>query len=501
MTEKNTNNRIPRPPIVAVMGHIDHGKSTLLDYIRNTNITEKEAGGITQHISAYEAHHTLSDKSERSITFLDTPGHEAFAKMRLRGAHVADVAILVVSAEDGVKTQTLEAVASITESGIPYVVAITKIDKPNADVEKTKNSLLEKEIYLEGLGGTVPFMQVSAKTGKGVSELLELVLLAADLEELSGSSQAPAEGVVIESNIDQKKGISATLIIKDGTLKCGMFVVVGTALSPVRMMENFIGKSVQEISFSSPIRVIGFNSVPEVGSPFRSFTNKKEAENAISKKEGEKTAPVEVEVDITDEQNVIPIIIKVDVLGSLDAIKYEIEKLNSKRTCVRIIQEGVGDISENDVRATGGREDTIIVGFNVSIDSRTTELAERSNIELKTFTVIYDLVKWLGDTMQQRTPKITVEETRGEASVLKVFNSVKDRHVIGATVLSGELSVGERVKIIRRGTEIERGKISNLQRLKEKISTISDGEFGAEVQSKIEIAKGDVIQSFAIVEK
>src|SRR3989344_2453428 len=268
---KNTaENAITRAPVVVVMGHIDHGKSTLLDYIRKTNVVEKEVGGITQHISAYEVEHT-----SKKITFLDTPGHEAFSAMRARGALVADIAILVVSAEDGEKPQTIEAYKTIAKSKIPFLVAINKIDKPEANVEKTKGELAEQEIYLEGYGGKVPFTLISAKTGEGIDELLGLIVVLAELEGFCGNLALPASGSVIEANLDSRRGIYATLIIKDGTLKRGMTVAAESALCSTRIMENFKGEPIAEASFSSPIRLVGFDKMPKVGGQFRAFSTKR----------------------------------------------------------------------------------------------------------------------------------------------------------------------------------------------------------------------------------
>ena len=269
---------IPRPPIVTVMGHIDHGKSTLLDYIRNTKVTETEAGGITQHISAYEAEHTLEDGTTRTITFLDTPGHEAFQHLRSRGSSVADVAILVVAADDGVKPQTMEAHKAITESGIPYVVAITKIDKSNADIERAKYSLLEHGIYLEGLGGNISYIPISSKTGEGIGQLLDIVLLTVDLEPPMGTPEKPATGIVIESHCDPRRGISAVLLVQDGTMKKGDYVVAGNTCAPLRIMENFLGRTVEEVTFSSPVMVVGFSDIPPVGEPFTTVADKKTAQ-------------------------------------------------------------------------------------------------------------------------------------------------------------------------------------------------------------------------------
>src|SRR3989344_8283778 len=271
-----------RPPVVAIVGHIDHGKSTLLDYIRKTNVALAEAGGITQHLSAYEAMHlpAQAGKNEepRKITFLDTPGHEAFTAMRSRGLEVADVAILVVSAEDGVKPQTLEALKLIEGVKIPYIVALTKVDKPSANIDKAKASLLENGIYLEGLGGEVPSIAVSGKTGTGIPELLDLILLAAELEGLSADPSLPGEGVVIEAHIDNKRGNTATLVVENGSVRSGEFVVTGESLAPVRIMENFLGKPIKEALPGSPVRIVGFSSLPQVGAKFKTVETKREAE-------------------------------------------------------------------------------------------------------------------------------------------------------------------------------------------------------------------------------
>ena len=285
---KNLSNTKVRPPIVVVMGHVDHGKSTLLDYIRKSNVVESEAGGITQRISAYEVTRKDEKGNDRTITFLDTPGHEAFSKMRTRGANAADIAILVVSAEDGVKAQTVEAYNTIIESKLPYIVAINKIDRPNANIEKTKNDLLEKGIYLEGMGGDIPFVPISAKVGTGVNDLLDMILLIADMNEFTGNPSHNASGVVIEAKRDPKRGISASCIIKDGTLKSGMFIAAGDSLVTTRIMENFLGKPIKEATFSSPIKLVGFESMPEVGTTFESFKTKKEAEEYIYEIKNEK---------------------------------------------------------------------------------------------------------------------------------------------------------------------------------------------------------------------
>ena len=272
--KKEIKNLSPRPPIVVVMGHIDHGKSTLLDYIRKTNITKKEAGGITQHISAYETECEIGGQ-KRKITFLDTPGHEAFCSIRARGALVADIAVLVISAEDGIKPQTIETLDCIKKDGMPFIIALNKIDRPSADIDKIKTGLAENGVLVEGWGGTVPVVAISAKTGEGIADLLEMVALQSDMEELTGNLFVSAEGFVIESSLDPKQGISATLLIKNGSLKTGMFVATEGAYAPVRAIENYKGENLKEASFSSPVRIVGWNAQPKVGSQFKTFIKRR----------------------------------------------------------------------------------------------------------------------------------------------------------------------------------------------------------------------------------
>ncbi|MAF59813.1 MAG: translation initiation factor IF-2 [Candidatus Pacebacteria bacterium] len=489
-----------RPPVIVIMGHVDHGKSALLDYIRKTNVVESEAGGITQHISAYEVNHKTKEGKENRITFLDTPGHESFASMRERGSRVADIAVLVVSAEEGVKKQTLEALSSIKESGIPYIIAINKIDLPGANIDRTKDNLLENEIYLEGLGGDIPWVAISAKTGVGVPELLNTMLLVAELEELKGDGEIPAEGVIIESELDPRKGISATLVIKDGTLKEGMCISSGDAMSPVRIMEDFTGKKIKSATFSSPIRIIGFNKIPQVGTEFKAYDSKKEAEAACSTVD---TRAVEnIELDEDDERVVIPIILKADVLGSIGAINHEIEKIKNERVVIRVVQESAGDITEGDVKVALVSEHALIIGFNVGVDNAAKELALRHEIEIHTFDIIYKLAEWLEGAIKEHTPQIETEELSGSATILKVFGKTKGKQVVGGRVSSGALSVGNTVMIKRRDNDIGEGTVTNLQSGRADAKKIEEGqEFGAQIESKIEIAEKDSIESFIVVKK
>lgn len=492
-------NTFVRPPTIAVMGHIDHGKSSLLDAIRKTNVVAHEAGGITQHISAWEVVHTPPTGGSRTLVFLDTPGHEAFQKMRSRGAHAADIAILVVSAEDGVKPQTLEAFAAIKAAGIPFVVAITKIDKANADVERTKANILEHGIYLEGLGGDVPFVPLSSKSGVGISELLDILLLIADLKEFSADLSAPAQGVIIESNLDARRGISATLIVKNGTLYSGSFIVAGDAWAPVRIMEDYRGNAIREARAGSVAHIVGFSTLPPVGSLFEVVEKKRDAEERASA-----AASTASTRDMVGEETrvLIPLLIKADVAGSLEAIEHEIAKIPQERIRIVVLGKSVGAISEGDIKAASGKSGSIVVGFNVSVDTAARDLAERFGVEIATFTIIYELAEWLAKAIKARTPVMDVEEGRGAARVLKVFSVVKSKQIIGGTVESGVIRLGDTLKIIRRGTEIGRAKVLNLQQQKADAKKIDAGsEFGAQVDAKIEIASGDTLESFVVVKK
>jgi translation initiation factor IF-2 len=490
--ETNADNRIPRPPIVTVMGHIDHGKSTLLDYIRKTKVTETEAGGITQHISAYEVTHTTQSGESRKITFLDTPGHEAFQHLRSRGSTVADLAILVVSADDGVKPQTLEALKAIQEAGIPYLVAISKIDKANADVERAKSSLLEHGIYLEGLGGDVPFVPISSKTGEGVSALLDLLLLASDLEDLKGDPTLPAEGLVIESHCDPKRGVSAVLVIKNGSLKAGQYVVAGGACAPLRIMEDFRGKRIASATFSSPLMVVGFTDTPPVGAEFHVVVDKKSAHAEVASciaEHGRAGMHRSTDTDTDTEEGLftLPVIIKSDVVGSIDAIKHELRKHEDARTQIRVIQEGVGGVVEADVKGATGTTRALVIGFNVPVDTAAHELADRLGVEIARFRIIYELADWIPSALSSRRPKYVREKELGEAKVLKCFSFAKKQQTIGCRVESGTLSVHNRVILKRGDTELGRGTITTLKSGKSDVSHIEQGsDCGALIDMNLE---------------
>ncbi len=499
LNSTNRSGGIPRPPVVAVMGHIDHGKSTLLDYIRKSNLVEKETGGITQHISAYEVVHKDENGADKKITFLDTPGHEAFKAMRSRGAVVADIAILVVSAEDGVKPQTIEAFSAINEAKIPYIVAINKIDKPEANLEKTIQTLLEAGIYIEGYGGEAPHIPISAKTGVGIPQLLNMIVLIAELESFEANGEDMASGVVIESSMDNKKGIAATLIIKNGAIKKGQFVATGKSFAPVRIMENFLGENIDEATFSSPIRIIGWNILPKAGDEFEVYENKSEAEKSTEGTLESKKSFGVSDFSAPNGATVIPVVIKADVLGSVEAVMDEIKKIETDFVKIKIVEASAGQINENDVKLLSGTNDGLIIGFSVKADSRALELAERNGLIIKTFDIIYKLTEWLSVIIKERTPKTEIEEIHGSLKVLKTFSQNKDKQVVGGKVESGKIVVGDIIKIIRRENEIGRGKVKGIQVQKQKNREVLEGsECGLEIESKMTIERNDNLQSFML---
>ena len=490
-----------RPPVVVVMGHIDHGKSTLLDYIRQTNIVAGETGGITQAVSAYEVVHKKS-KAEKKITFLDTPGHEAFTAIRERGAKIADIAILVVSAEDGVKPQTIEALKAIRAAKIPFIVAINKIDKPNANVERTKQELAENEILIEGYGGTIPAAQISAKTGKGVEELLDLLLLVVEMEELKGVANLSATGFVLEANTNSQTGITATLIIKNGTLHQGDFIVVNGVATKVKILRGFQGQAATTLSFSSPAQVIGFAELPQVGGSFQTFMDKKTAEKAAEIEKVTRKTAIKTNAVLGADVIEVPLLIKADVVGSTEAIEREIKKLVTDKLQIKILGLDIGTISENDLKLAGGSKNTIVLGFNVNIDRSAQDLSAKLGVPIQTFDIIYKLSEWLREELIKRTPKIEAEEVSGKVKILKLFGESKGKQVIGGVVTSGLAQVGKQFKIFRRDTEIGRGKIADLQEQKVTTKEVApDHQFGALVEARVGIAVGDYLEIFEVVTK
>lgn len=497
--DKNSQNRISRPPVVVIMGHIDHGKSTLLDYIRKTNVVEGEAGGITQHVRAYEVEIKIpGDKGEekRKITFLDTPGHEAFCSIRERGSRIADIAILVISAEDGIKPQTLEALKCIKTDNTPFIVAINKIDKNRNGVEKIKQNLAENEVLVEGWGGSVPIVLVSGKTGENIPELLEIICLQAELEELKADNASQAEGFVIESSLNPKQGVSSTLVIKNGTLKLGDFIATKGAFAPVRNIESFKGENLKEATVSSPIKITGWDKVPVVGESFQSFKNKNEAAEFASRKQNESAKnPAEQE----DGRKQMTLIVKADTLGSLEAIEYELKKLGNDRLVPKIVSKGIGEINEGDVKNAMIKHSTVL-GFNVHKNRAADFLALREKIEVRDFNIIYELLDFIKEKVKQETPVTQEESITGVAKILRTFSKTKDKQVIGGRMEEGEIKMGNTIKIERRGSIVGEGKIKEMQSQKIKTNVVREGdEFGMMLESKIDLVPGDLLKAVTLV--
>ncbi len=504
-------------PVVIIMGHVDHGKSTLLDYIRKANTADREVGGITQKMSAYEITH-----SDQKITFLDTPGHESFTSMRVNGASAADIAILIVSAEDGVKPQTLDALKAIQDTKLPFFVGISKIDKNGADIEKTKQSLAEHGIFVEGYGGDISYVPFSGKTGKGIDDLLDMILLMSEVNDIKAAYDVPAECVIIESGRDKIRGIYANMLVKNGTLKVGSFIVTGGEISPVRIMENFEGKTQKSFEPGQPVKLMGWSNVPKTGdiaimcqdketAELLSIDQKKmiELENEINKDDKDKESINKIPQNIRilyglekDNTWILPIVLKTDSYGTLEAVKQEIGKIKLNNINIKIIRAETGDINENDIKLAQGSKDSIILGYNTKIDNLAKNLANQLKLTVNTFDIIYKLSEWLEEEAKNRSPKITEEEEHGSLKVLKVFNANKSKQVLGGRVVSGKINLGDKIKILRRDNEIGQGEIVELQQARSQVKTVeAEYECGLMIESKIEIAIGDAISAYSIVEK
>ena len=488
---QSNNNLVVRPPIVVVMGHIDHGKTTLLDYIRKTDVTTGESGGITQHIGAYQI-----EIGSNKITFIDTPGHEAFSKMRSRGAKIADIAILVVAGDDGVKPQTKESILTIKEAKIPFVVAINKIDKESADLERVKNELAGEEVFLEGRGGNVPFVEISAKTGQGVSQLLETVILLSELEDLSADLGKNARGVIVESHLDSKRGITATLLILEGTLKKNQFIFTNETVSKVRIFEDFNGNSIDSAGPSSPVLVVGFASIPKVGLEFQSFVSQEKAiefaSNSVENKNNKK-------VD-TQKFNGLPeicLVIKSDTAGSIEAILSEIEKLKRDYFNLKILRADVGDVSDDDIKLSGSSKNSLVVAFRVKFSSFVRDFSQKIGIEIRNFDVIYDIYEFLKNKIEEMLPSEIVKTILGKAKVLKIFPFSGKGLVVGGKVVGGSLEKGSKFIILRRAGKIGEGRVENLQTAKINIEKVEAGkEFGAKIVCSIDVMPGDELEIF-----
>lgn len=474
-----------RPPIVVVMGHVDHGKTTLLDYIRETSVAAREAGGITQSIGAYEIVH-----NKERVTFIDTPGHEAFKKMRARGAEAADIAILVVAADDGVQPQTKEAIKIIRETETPFIVAINKIDKAGADQDKTKNELTQEGVLLEGYGGNVSYQPISAKTGDGVHELLDLILLTAEMEELDYDPAAPAKGFILESKLDSRKGIIATAIVKNGALKTGDEIVTPSTRGKIKMLENFLGKPVDQIIPSSPAIISGFENLPIVGEEFekaRAPLSKIILQKpTISKtpKIGKKTL---------EEVQTLSFIIKADTSGSLEIVSEIINNLPMpEKIQIEIIGESVGNVSDSDINAAIPTK-ALVIAFRNKVTKAAENLAKVHNIQIISSEIIYELIK----AVEEKIKSLKEEMIKGVLEILAIFGKKgANQQIVGGKVIEGEIKNNTVIEIWRKEKSLGDGKIINLQHNKKDAAIVAAGkECGLLVDSQAAIQVGDKIIS------
>jgi translation initiation factor IF-2 len=488
--EKKQNNLQLKPPVVVILGHVDHGKTSILDYIRKTKVAEKESGGITQHIGAYQIEH-----QGKKITFIDTPGHEAFSAMRSRGAKVADMAILVIAAEEGIKPQTKEAIAHIKKIGLSLLVALNKIDKKEAQPEKVKKELSENDIIVESLGGQVPSVNLSAKTGQGIDELLEMIILMAEMEELKTKIDQPVSGLVIESYQDPRRGPTATLLVKEGTLKNKDVVGTDSAIGRIKTMEDFQFQPSEKATASTPVIITGFNQVPQVGEKFYVFSSLEEAQVRVKRKTAKRKEGKEVFV-FEPEKKILNIILKADVQGSLEAIRESLKSIPSEEVILRILKTEVGEINESDIKLAESARAKII-GFRVKVSSAIQELAQQRKIKISLFEVIYELIQGVRELLSQLLKPEIIKNVLGQLKVLALFHSEKNRQIIGGRLTSGQIKKGVLIDIIRESKKIGQARLIQLQRNKKDIEEVAKGqECGIMLESQTTIEKGDVLEIY-----
>ncbi len=494
-----------RPPVVTILGHVDHGKTSLLDAIRQTDVAAGEAGGITQHIGAYQV-----EKKGRLITFLDTPGHAAFTQMRARGAQGADIVILVVAADDGVMPQTKEAIAHAKAARVPMIVALNKVDKPNANPERVKQQLAEQELVPDEWGGTTMVVPVSAKQKQGIDDLLEGVLLVADSNEIRANPGGKVIGTVIEAEVDKSKGTVATLLVQNGTLRAGDIIVAGTTHGKLRAITDFKGKPIQKAGPATPVSVLGLNDVPSAGDIFEVVASEREARQIVTARmEAAKTqAQSRKKVSLEDlfanvqagEAKELNLIVKADVQGSLDPIISELNKLGQGEIGIKILYAETGNIGENDVMLASA-SNAIVIGFNVQADVAARRLAEKEGVDIRLYEIIYRMTEDIEKALKGMLEPEVVEKVIGRAQVLQVFTASKFGRVAGCKVTDGELKRGARVRLYRGTDLIYEGDLSSLRHEKEDVKEIRQGfECGVGFKSFNDIQPGDQLVCY-IVEK
>ena len=496
-----------RPPVVCVMGHVDHGKTSLLDAIRNTNVIDREAGGITQHIGAY-----VANVNGERITFLDTPGHEAFTAMRLRGAQSTDIAILVVAADDGVMPQTVEAISHAKAAGIEIIVAVNKIDKPSANIERVKQELTEYELIPEDWGGSTIFVPVSAKTGEGLEDLMEMILLTAEVLELKANPNRQARGLVIEAELDKGKGSVATVLVQKGTLRVGDAIAAGSAHGRVRAMIDDKGRRVKEAGPSTPVEILGLNDVPNAGEVFVGCANDKEArsfaETFISQGRVKMLEETKSKMSLDDlftqiqagNLKELGIIVKADVQGSVEAVKQSLVKLSNDEVVIKIIHGGVGAINESDVTLASA-SNAIIIGFNVRPDATAKEIAEREGVDLRLYRVIYNAIEDVEAAMKGMLDPVFEEKVLGHAEVRQTFKASGVGTIAGSYVLDGVFERNCSARVVRDGVVIFDGALASLKRFKDDVKEVKAGyECGFVFEKFNDVKEGDQVEAYKMVE-
>ena len=505
--EEKVEDMVPRPPVVCVMGHVDHGKTSLLDAIRKTNVTAREAGGITQHIGA-----SVIEINDRKITFLDTPGHEAFTAMRMRGAQSTDIAILVVAADDGVMPQTVEAINHAKAAGVEIIVAINKIDKPSANIDKVKQELSEYELIPEDWGGSTIFVPVSAHTREGVTDLLEMVLLTADVLELKANPNRKGRGLVIEAELDKGKGPVATVLVQKGTLRVGETIAAGSCYGKIRAMMDDKGRRVKEAGPSTPVEILGLNDVPQAGEVFVATENEKEArsfaETFISEGKNKLIEDTKAKLSLDDlfsqikAGNVkeLPLIIKADVQGSVEAVKQSLTRLSNEEVVVKVIHGGVGAINESDVTLASA-SNAIIIGFNVRPDATAKSIAEREKVDLRLYRVIYQAIEDVEAAMKGMLDPVFEEKVIGHAVIRQLFKASGVGTIAGSYVLDGKFQRGCSCRITREGEQIYEGPLASLKRFKDDVKEVAAGyECGLVFEKFNDLKEDDVIEAYTMVE-
>ena len=505
--EEDPKDLVPRPPVVCVMGHVDHGKTSLLDAIRKTNVTDREAGGITQHIGAY----VVSIKGQK-ITFLDTPGHEAFTAMRMRGANSTDIAVLVVAADDGVMPQTVEAINHAKAAGVEIIVAINKVDKPSANIERVKQELSEYELIPEDWGGSTIFVPVSAKTHQGIEELLEMILLTSEVCELKANPKRKARGLVIEAQLDKGKGPVATILVQKGTLHVGDFIAAGASSGKVRAMMDDKGRRVKEAGPSTPVEILGLSDVPNAGEVLVATENDKEAKNFaatfISENKNRLLEETKAKMSLDDlfsqiqEGNLkeLNLIVKADVQGSVEAVKQSLVKLSNDEVVVKVIHGGVGAINESDVTLASA-SNAIIIGFNVRPDATAKATAEQEGVDLRLYRVIYQAIEDVEAAMKGMLDPVFEEKVIGHAEVRQIFKASGVGNIAGSYVLDGVFQRGCTVRISREGKQIFEGPLASLKRFKDDVKEVKAGyECGLVFEGFNDIQELDQVEAYIMVE-